>query len=42
LLNLMDVMDFKSQIPKTDSLSKMTLTEKIRVLSDFVVIVKTR
>ena len=42
LVNLIDVLDIKLQLPNNLSLAKKSLTDKIKILSDFVVLIKTK
>jgi S1-C subfamily serine protease len=42
LKNLVEVLDSKLELPTNQSLSSKSLTEKIKVLSDYVVLIKTR
>lgn len=41
LKNLVEVLDSKLELPTNQSLSSKSLTEKIKVLSDYVVLIKT-
>ena len=42
LVNLIDVLDIKLQLPNNLSLATKSLTDKIKILSDFVVLIKTK
>ena len=42
LKNLIDVLDYKLTLPNDTSISNMTLTEKIKKLSDYVVLIKIK
>jgi len=42
LKNLIDVLDYKLTLPNDISISNMTLTEKIKKLSDYVVLIKIK
>ena len=42
LKNLIDVLDYKLTLPNDTSISNMTLTEKIKKLSDYVVLIKVK
>jgi S1-C subfamily serine protease len=42
LKNLIDVLDYKLTLPNDTSISHMTLTEKIKELSDYVVLIKIK
>jgi S1-C subfamily serine protease len=42
LVNLVDVLDVKLQLPNNLSLTTISLTDKIKILSDFVVLIKVK
>ncbi len=42
LLNLVDVLDVELQLPNNSSLGTKSLTDKIKILSDYVVLIKTK
>ncbi|MEN8956904.1 MAG: trypsin-like peptidase domain-containing protein [Flavobacteriales bacterium] len=42
LKNLVDVLDYKLLLPNDNSISNFTLTEKIKILSDYVVLIKIK
>lgn len=42
LKNLVDVLDYKLSLPSDSSISNMTLTEKIKKISDYVVLIKIK
>lgn len=42
LKNLIDVLDYKISLPNDRTIATKTLTEKIKILSDYVVLIKVR
>jgi S1-C subfamily serine protease len=42
LKNLIDVLDYKISLPNDRTISTKTLTEKIKILSDYVVLIKVK
>ena len=42
LKNIVDVLDYKLTLPKDRLIANKTLTEKIKILSDYVVLIKIR
>jgi S1-C subfamily serine protease len=42
LINLVDVLDVKLQLPNNPSIATKSLTDKIKILSDFVVLIKVK
>lgn len=42
LKNLVDVLDYKVSLPNDRTISTKTLTEKIKILSDYVVLIKVK
>ncbi len=42
LKNLVDVLDYKVSLPSDQMIANKTLTEKIKILSDYVVLIKVR
>jgi S1-C subfamily serine protease/antitoxin component YwqK of YwqJK toxin-antitoxin module len=42
LKNLVDVLDYKVSLPSDQLIANKTLTEKIKILSDYVVLIKVR
>ena len=40
--NLIDILPFKLNLPSDNSIAAQPLTEKIKTLSDFVVLIKVR
>jgi len=42
LKNLIDVLDYKLSVPNDKLIANITLTEKIKILSDYVVLIKVR
>ena len=42
LKNLIDVLDYRLELPYDSSISNLTLTEKIKKLSDYVVLIKIK
>jgi S1-C subfamily serine protease len=42
LKNLIDVLDYKLSLPNDESISNTTLTEKIKIITDYVVLIKIK
>ena len=42
LINLIDVLDYNISLPNDKSITNKTLTEKIKILSDYVVLIKIK